>query len=107
MPHPVWVCDVRVWLSSEEVVMDVWDRADAANDQRWIDDRLHEEQLRRETEMTEKTVTVVLSGCDDETEVEVPVTGAEFEFLNRLSGIVNAASEYQCQPKLLVGDRSE
>ena len=34
--------------------MDMWDYADAANDKKWIDDRLHEEQLRKEAEMTER-----------------------------------------------------
>ncbi|WP_282824136.1 hypothetical protein [Gulosibacter sediminis] len=37
--------------------MNVWDAADAANDQRWIDAVIYEQQQRKDTEMSEAPIS--------------------------------------------------
>lgn len=48
-----------------------------------------------------------LSGCDDSTKVDVELTGDQRALLERLAELIEAKSEYSCQPRLYVGDSPE
>lgn len=51
-------------------------------------------------------VQVELEGCDDSTVMHVVCTEEEFEFLKKLSVMSRFASEYCCQPRMLVEEVS-
>lgn len=46
--------------------------------------------------------SVVVSGCDDSTEVEVELTDTEAATVRRIAGLVTEASEYGCQPVMRI-----
>ena len=49
------------------------------------------------------TIRITLLGCDDHTTAEVGlVSDHELTFLERVIGAVNAASEYGCQPTMII-----
>jgi hypothetical protein len=50
---------------------------------------------------------ITVSGCDDETTVDLDMTGAEVAFAEKLAEAVTEASEYSCQPKMRVAPTPE
>ena len=45
---------------------------------------------------------ITLHGCDDSTKIEMDITDAEHEFLQRMSDHVLDASKYGCMPTMSV-----
>lgn len=50
------------------------------------------------------TIKIYLVGCDETNTVTMEVTPAELEFLDRLAAASITASEYDCMPRLAIGD---
>lgn len=54
--------------------------------------------------MQPRRVDVHLVGCDETTTVSIEVSPAELQLLKRLAAVTRAASQYDCMPKMAVGD---
>lgn len=49
-----------------------------------------------------RVYAITVSGCDDSTTVEMPLTDAGAEALLRAAEAITEASEYPCMPKMRV-----
>lgn len=50
---------------------------------------------------------VKISGCDDETDFEIEATTEQIKFLGQLAAASKTASEYGCQPIIIIGGAVE
>lgn len=52
-------------------------------------------------------VEITLSGCDDHTKFVVDLTDDETQLLERIATLSQEASDYGCQPRMIVGQPGE